>query len=287
MISKDRIFVLTFSVIVGFSLVFSVALILEHFPKDKSMFSWDFILAIVFIFPKILFPISFAIVIMVLIRKVLDPDGSFINDYLIFEFREHRKFWGGVITITLLLVMIILAIILIISFFLEDQEIFIQNLKEYLVYLWGSFMIFVIGIAIWCQAQMMKLPKLNSALAEKIKPKQIVMTPEAAIRDAFVFFEDRLKKKVGLEEYGRPLIGKAFGGKLPFLICPKKYEQERLFSLILAVYDFYRNPLAHNDLKFDQQMVMAILTLLDEFIKIIDESVPSQKLENQETTVKE
>lgn len=120
---------------------------------------------------------------------------------------------------------------------------------------------------------------LSGLQAKLITSELIKNNPQAAIQQIFTLFEDRLRKRIGAtpEQYGENLINVAFGnhGILSYGETPA--EQIGVRNLLSGAYATFRNPRMHRLIEDNEQFIIAIITIVDILIKIVDEAKDSAK----------
>lgn len=120
---------------------------------------------------------------------------------------------------------------------------------------------------------------LSGHQAKLITSELIKRNPQAAIQQIFTLFEDRLRKRIGAtpEQYGENLINAAFGnhGILSYGETPA--EQIGVRNLLSGAYATFRNPRMHRLIEDNEQSIIAIITIVDLLIKIVDEAKDSAK----------
>jgi hypothetical protein len=130
----------------------------------------------------------------------------------------------------------------------------------------------VIGLIIAIIAKTSEPPKLSSALANAIPQKLIVRYPESAVKEAFTFFEDRLRKKLNFDDDKKrtaiDLINQAFGKD--GLLNNTQWDENR--NLMAGIVGKYRNPLSYKPVSLDKQTTTMILILIDQLVQVVDES---------------
>ena len=97
------------------------------------------------------------------------------------------------------------------------------------------------------------------------------------IRSAFVHLERRIRESAGLEEhhYGKELIDKAFLPDKGILqpVSPDGSERAGLYNLLLGVFLYYRNPIAHRTVYHTPESALRVLLLIDHALLLVDEAV--------------
>lgn len=98
-----------------------------------------------------------------------------------------------------------------------------------------------------------------------------------AIRTAFVHLERRIRDSVGLEDhyYGKPLIDKAFHPENGILqpVSPDGGERAGLHHLLLGIFLYYRNPIAHRSMYHTEEPALAVISLIDHALQLVDMAV--------------
>jgi hypothetical protein len=115
---------------------------------------------------------------------------------------------------------------------------------------------------------------LSGQPADLITPELVRQNPQAAIQQIFTLFEDHLRKRIsaGPNLYGRDLIKAAFGDRGVLSYGETPAENEGIRSLLFGTYATFRNPRMHRLMEDDDKTVLAIITLVDLLIKIVDEA---------------
>ncbi|HSG42085.1 MAG TPA: TIGR02391 family protein, partial [Anaerolineales bacterium] len=100
---------------------------------------------------------------------------------------------------------------------------------------------------------------------------RVVENPQSAIQQAFIFFGNYLRKRIGAgsELFGEELINKAFGknGKLIYRKIPA--EQNGARNLLSGAYATFRNPNMHRLTDNDEKGVLAILSVIFTMFDIV------------------
>lgn len=222
-------------------------------------------LVIYFLLFLFIFIGNFLIIGIKLLRKTWQDSLS--NNYLIFRVNEHRNFWSWIAIILSTLILITTISISILSYFGNAEEV-INLIKQFWLYYIALLILSILTSSLLLVSQTKKIPKLNTLL-EILTPEKIIKYPESSVRQAFVFFEEKLRQKMDSKKYGIPLIQDAFNKRDGRLV----YEgQENILKMAIALYFMYRNPLAHNNMVLNEQENMAILILIDKLIQIINKS---------------
>ena len=120
---------------------------------------------------------------------------------------------------------------------------------------------------------------LSGHQAKLITSELIKQNPQAAIQQIFTLFEDRLRKRIGATpgQYGENLINAAFGKQGILAYGETSAEQAGLRNLLSGAYATFRNPRMHRMMKDNDETVIAVITLVDWLIKIVDEAKDSAK----------
>lgn len=113
---------------------------------------------------------------------------------------------------------------------------------------------------------------LSGHQAKLITSELIKKNPQAAIQQIFTLFEDRLRKRIGAppEQFGENLINAAFGSHGILTYGETPAEQIGVRNLLAGAYATFRNPRMHRLIEDNQQTVIAIITIVDLLIKIVD-----------------
>lgn len=275
-INITRIFKVIIYTSIGSSLMIALLfiwLVSDTATEEIDFFSVDFLSLFVssFLAPLrfIIFSI-FAITIVVIfafIMFILVKNDTITAQYIgLFTIKYDKIFrWF----LAILVVMLLVEIGPLLFQFPDSGTEWTSSINKGLYRFLGLVTLFLLIAA---RVNMNALPKLSSTLANEITPEQIVREPTAAIRNAFVFFEKRLRNIMGTDssnskESVSNLIGKAF--KEGILVHEKP---EAVRDLIKGAYGLYRNPLMHEDPKYSTQQAHYILMLVDDLVQKLDES---------------
>ncbi|MBK9924703.1 MAG: hypothetical protein IPP66_05350 [Anaerolineales bacterium] len=102
----------------------------------------------------------------------------------------------------------------------------------------------------------------------------VKLNPQSAIQQSFIFFEDYLRYKIGVDasSYGEDLINKAFGrdGVLVYSDIPA--EQNGVRNLFSGFYATFRNPHMHRWIPVEENQTIAIISTLYLLLGIVDNS---------------
>jgi hypothetical protein len=238
---------------------------------EINFLSWDFALVSIYFFLPLFSRILITGIIFgggfLLLPIFLDLD--FIDDWLLFKVREHQTAWLWTVFILFLIFCTNIGVLLLHPWFgiPEWEEMF-----KYAMTLIFSGESFMIGLLIALKAKISEPPKLSSALADAIPPKLIVRYPESAVKEAFTFFEHRLRQKLYSDDETKrtaiDLINQAFCKN--GLLKNAQWDENR--KLMAGIIGKYRNPLSHKPVNLDKQTVTMILILIDQFVQVVDES---------------
>ncbi len=123
---------------------------------------------------------------------------------------------------------------------------------------------------------------LSGHQSKLITHELIKRNSQAAIQQIFTLFEDRLRKRisVGPELFGESLINTAFGNHGALIYGQTPAEQIGIRNLISGAYATFRNPYMHRMIEDDEKTTLAIITMVDLLIKIIDEAQLSQPIDH-------
>jgi len=103
---------------------------------------------------------------------------------------------------------------------------------------------------------------------------RVLENPQSAIQQAFTYFEDYLRKQIGVgnDLFGEELINRAFGknGKLTYSTIPA--EQNGARNLLSGAYATFRNPNMHRITGNNEITVLAILSLIYTMFDIVEKS---------------
>jgi len=316
-LSTHRVFLLSFYVTIGFSFVFAMGVALLNYGEVKIL-SLDWFFLIIFSFLNTLYIILWYVIILFIILFLLSTkmlfSPEFIDDFFVFKIREYKITFIWIIGIFFFLFLVI-VILLWISLFVSNPEDFVKMVKDFGFTLIASLEISVVGLALLFASKLQEPPKLESSLADKITPKLIARDPDSAIRKAFACCEEKLKQKAESENFGKILIKEAFGdwsvkngchkeGSLEYKNDKNQYKQKDICDLMIGIFGMYRNSYMHgvceevieqnseqnleeaiqeNSKKSTKrQKLTTILTLIDEFVQIIDESELRSKNEKDD-----
>lgn len=98
-----------------------------------------------------------------------------------------------------------------------------------------------------------------------------------AIRAAFVLLERRIRESAGLEEHlhGKDLIDRAFHTDKGILqpVSPDGGERAGLYNLLLGIFLYYRNPIAHRTIYHTQESALQVIFLIDQALRLVREAV--------------
>lgn len=105
-------------------------------------------------------------------------------------------------------------------------------------------------------------------------------TYDAAVRDAFLMLEERIRNAAGLrhDSYGSDLIKAAFNPSSGLLVNPDTVGAERkgVHDLFMGAFLTYRNPAAHRFLNHDESAARRIFNLLDLLLDSLEKTVENQ-----------
>lgn len=97
------------------------------------------------------------------------------------------------------------------------------------------------------------------------------------IRTAFVHLERRIRESAGLQEhdYGKELIDKAFHAENGILqpVSPVGSERAGLYNLLLGIFLYYRNPIAHRPVYHTPESATQVLSLIDHALQLVQQAV--------------
>ena len=97
------------------------------------------------------------------------------------------------------------------------------------------------------------------------------------IRTAFVHLERRIRESAGLDQhyYGKELIDKAFHQEAGILqpVSPVGSVRTGLYNLLLGIFLYYRNPVAHQPVYHTQESALQVLSLIDHALRLVSEAV--------------
>lgn len=97
------------------------------------------------------------------------------------------------------------------------------------------------------------------------------------IRAAFVLLERRIRESAGLQEhdYGKDLIDKAFHAETGILqpVSPVGSERSGLYNLLLGIFLYYRNPIAHRPVYHTPESAIQVLSLVDHALQLVKQAV--------------
>lgn len=120
------------------------------------------------------------------------------------------------------------------------------------------------------------LSKERTRLSPKISRETRIHNPQAAIANAFTYFENHLLERVSGNSklYGIGLIKFAYEGeksKLVYKSGGKDYTQH-LYNLMSGTYAIFRNPRSHRILEDDEQKAQTLISLSELLIEFVDAS---------------
>jgi len=103
-------------------------------------------------------------------------------------------------------------------------------------------------------------------LSKHITPELIVSNPQAAIESAFTYFEDYLRKRlgVGAQIYGEELINLAFGKDGKLIFSDVDNENKGVRNFVSGAYATFRNPRKHGVVQDDEKTVLIIIEKVSE-----------------------
>ena len=172
-----------------------IAIIWAYFTiGDIDVLSWQFTFFFVYLFLQLY--------LMILIVGIIGVGGlfviyslfhsDFIDDWLLFKVREHKMVWLWIVLILFITFCTTIMILLLRPWFGMPE---FEEMIKYCFILIFSGEGVAIGFMVAVEAQKSELPKFSSALNDAISSKLIFRYPESAIREAFAFFEERLRQK--------------------------------------------------------------------------------------------
>lgn len=96
---------------------------------------------------------------------------------------------------------------------------------------------------------------------------------DGLVRDAFIMLEDRIRATAGLDDhlFGKDLIDKAFMYPKGILqpVSNSPGECDGLYHLLVGIFLFYRNPVAHKNLNHDEASGRNVIRLIDLALELI------------------
>lgn len=99
----------------------------------------------------------------------------------------------------------------------------------------------------------------------------------SVIRTAFVYLEDRIRDSAGLTEYdyGKDLIDKAFHPDIGILqpVSPVGSERAGLYNLLLGIFLYYRNPVAHRPVYYTEESARQVVFLIDHALQLVERAI--------------
>lgn len=97
--------------------------------------------------------------------------------------------------------------------------------------------------------------------------------PDDLMRGAFVLLERRIRESAGLaaHHFGKDLIDAAFHPQTGLLqpVSPVPAERAGLHHLLLGVFLYYRNPIAHRPVYYTSQSSRQVLYLIDHALELV------------------
>lgn len=97
------------------------------------------------------------------------------------------------------------------------------------------------------------------------------------IRTAFVHLEQKIRESAGLDEhhYGKGLIDKAFHHTDGILqpVSPDGGERTGFYNILLGIFLYYRNPIAHRQIYHSQESALQVLSQIDHALRLVREAV--------------
>jgi len=309
-LSAHRIFLLAFYATVGSSLLITIILIIfKHEEIEILSIDGLFFTLVSFlnVFYILLRYVIIPIIILFFLSKKMLFSPEFIDDFLVFKIREYKITFIWIIGI-FFSIFVVIFFILLIALFFSNPENFVKTVKDFAFTWLFSLEISIAGIALVFAAKLQEPPKLQSSLADRITPKLMARDLDSAIRKAFACCEEKLKQKMKTESnnFGKNLIKEAFGnwneknvnrdeGLLKYKNDKTQYKQRDICDSMVGIFGMYRNPYMHGkceeelteqnseknleeviqenaEKSIKRQKLIAILTLIDEFVQIIDES---------------
>jgi len=253
---------------------------ISHVTTGKLVFlSVDFIntslLTFLYLYFTILRVVVSVVIPLIFIIKLFSSKGDFMDDWFLFHIREHKEFYFWAVIILFLTWAVFFCLLVYASYFTKPETVGIIIKGNWITFLSLSLAFLFIYTLLFV-AKIKEPPKLSSALASEISEKLIVREPDSAVRKAFIVFEDKLRQKVGVDDefYGEELINSAFGVNKGKLMA---YEQENkrtgIRNLMSGTFAIYRNSIMHHEMEpLDKNTAIMLLTLIDEFVKIVDKS---------------
>lgn len=120
-------------------------------------------------------------------------------------------------------------------------------------------------------------------LSKQITPELISSNSQAAIENAFTYFEDYLRKRLDVtpQIYGEELINLAFGKDGKLLHSEVDNENKGVRNFVSGAYATFRNPRKHRVVQDDEQMTHIIINIVESLIKIVDESKDREQVSDK------
>lgn len=111
-------------------------------------------------------------------------------------------------------------------------------------------------------------------ITHKNLPTKVLGDFDNLIRAAFVCLERRIRETAGLSEheFGTKLIDKAFHPQNGILqpVSPAPAERIGLHHLLLGIFLYYRNPVAHRPIEFTEELTRPLLLLIDHALLLVN-----------------
>ncbi|MBA2278202.1 MAG: TIGR02391 family protein [Chloroflexia bacterium] len=118
---------------------------------------------------------------------------------------------------------------------------------------------------------------LDPELRREVRNDVLASDFTGVIRTSFVLLERRIRESAGLEEhqYGKDLIDRAFQPDKGILqpVSPDGGERAGLHNLLLGIFLYYRNPIAHRPVYHTPESALQVLSLIDHALRLVGEAV--------------
>jgi len=116
---------------------------------------------------------------------------------------------------------------------------------------------------------------MDPAIMRYVKPLFLRGDYDTAVFRAFKEVEVRVRKKAGLtNEYGRPLMLKAFGDTGP-LMKENKEARNAARELFAGAISFCKNPSSHHEIQFENpRESIDMICFANQLLRIVDRLPP-------------
>jgi hypothetical protein len=112
---------------------------------------------------------------------------------------------------------------------------------------------------------------------EKTDYLYLCQNPQAVIQSAFALFESRLRARINANAdlFGEALINAAYGNNGQLKHGETLAEQLGTRNLLSGAYATFRNPRMHRVVEDNERSALAIITLVDLLIQVVEDSQPT------------